>query len=109
MSRLLTFIMSRAVPDARVESAWVTHVPWWDIRLYFIFVDPFHSDYWIQFKKRYPYWERVALKYGAKAIEAACPEFDSFENLMNWLFDVLILPQGERNLLQLLMKQECRC
>jgi len=109
MSQMLTSIMSRAVPGARVESAWVSHVPWWDVRLYFIFVDPDHSGYWLQFKKRHPHWERVALKYGAKAIEAACPEFDSFENLMNWLFDVLILPQGERNLLQLLMKQECRC
>lgn len=109
MSQLLTFMMSRAVPGTRVESARVSHVPWWDVRLYFIFVDPDHGGYWLQFKKRYPHWERVALKCGAKVIKAACPEFDSVENLMNWLFDVLILPRGERNLLQLLMKQECKC
>jgi len=94
--------MSRAVPVMRVDSARVVRG-----RHYFILVDPAQSVYWTWFKMRYPYWERVALEYGAKSIETHCPEFDSFKSLINWLFDVLVLPQGERNLLLLLGGREC--
>ncbi len=102
MSRMLTHILSHAVPDVRVESARVTCAPLQgDCRHYFIFVYPSHGIYWARFKERYFYWKRVALEYEAEAVEAACPEFNTRESLMNWLFDVLVLSRGERDLLKL--------
>ncbi len=96
---MLTTILSRAVPSVWVESVRVVH--WPSEGLYFINVIPTHGDYWARFKMKYPHWERVALKYGAKDVDVACPVFPTLKQLLSWLIDTLDLSQGERNLLHL--------
>jgi len=98
MLHRLTALMSRAVPGVYVESAVLTSL--WGER-FFIYVEPNHSEYWFWFKRRYPQWKRVALRYKAVATTTACPEFRSYKILVNWLLDVLNLSCGERNLLLL--------
>lgn len=101
---MLTAILSRAVPEVWVESAAVSHLYY-----FFIYVEPDHAEYWARFKRRYPWCEQVALKYKVRSTEVACPMFDSIENLINWLIDVLDLTQGESRLLRLSMRLALRC
>ncbi|RLI41745.1 hypothetical protein DRO59_06100 [Candidatus Bathyarchaeota archaeon] len=121
MTRLLAFILSRGVPEVKVESVQVVETPTspqWaldlevgELRLvtiepkYTFFVKPDPRSYWRRFKEKYPHWDRIALKYGAAVsplVCRLCPEFPSRDALVNWLSDTLDLSQGERNLLRLL-------
>ncbi|RLI16650.1 hypothetical protein DRO41_00940 [Candidatus Bathyarchaeota archaeon] len=96
---MLTAILSRAVPSVWVESAGVVH--WPSEELYFINVIPTHGDYWVRFKMRYPHYRRIALEYGAKDVDVACPVFPTLRQLLDWLIVTLDLSQGERALLHL--------
>ena len=99
---MLTAILSRAVPDVRVNSATLLKSL---VGLYWIQVKPKHYEYWRRFKEAYPHWARVARTYKATGksmmIDGFCPEFGVLENLFKWLFDVLRLTQSERRLLLL--------
>lgn len=103
MSRVLTTILSHAVPGARVEPTSVVVYTFTD--RYWILVEPNHSCYWERFKRTYPHWRRVACKY--KALESSlvpfgsCPVFRVREDLVNWLADTLGLSRGERRFIQL--------
>ena len=101
-SRLLAYILSQAVSEVRVDSVEVVESV---VGRYWLLVKPSHSCYWERFKRAYPQWKRVVCKYeasGASLIPSGnCPEFTSLENLLDWLFDVLNVSKGERNLLQL--------
>ncbi|RLI43467.1 hypothetical protein DRO59_00950 [Candidatus Bathyarchaeota archaeon] len=94
-------MLCRAVPEVLVEAAIVSHWTSGGEDEYFIFVYPDHAEYWTHFRKRYPYYKQVALRYGASAGSQYCPVFPTREKLIYWLSDVLNLSQGERNLLQL--------
>jgi len=101
-SRFLAYILSQAVSEVRVDSVEVVE----SVRgRYWLLVKPSHGYYWERFKRVYPQWKRVVCKYealGASLIPSGnCPEFTSLENLLDWLFDVLNVSKGERNLLQL--------
>ena len=121
MTHLLTSVLSRAVPEVKVESVQVVGTPTgpqWaldlevgELRLvtiepkYTFFVKPDPCSYWRRFKEKYPHWAQVALKYGAAVsplVCKLCPEFPSRDALVNWLSDTLDLSQGEHNLLRLL-------
>ncbi|RLI16634.1 hypothetical protein DRO41_00860 [Candidatus Bathyarchaeota archaeon] len=110
MPRFLTRLLANAVPDVYVKSATVIRaLP----NVYWILVDPDHEKYWERFGEIYPHWKQVAFTYHVRkdslGLRGFCPEFDDLENLLNWLFEVLELPQGERNLLLLLCKGCKRC
>ena len=110
MSRSLTYlrknslakpILSRAVPDVRVDSVAVVGSvggPCW------LLVTPNHYEFWTRFKKSYPHWKRLARKYGvlSSVTGTRCPVFSTQKGLLSWLSDVLNLPSGERNLLYLM-------
>jgi len=102
LSRFLAFLLSRAVPEARVEQV---KIACWTVKrsAYFIVVHPYHTEYWLYFHKRYPQYKRLALKHGAgrHSLEYCCPEFPTRGDLIDWLSDVLSLSPGERNLLRL--------
>lgn len=106
----LTWLLRRAVPDARVESVSLIKTA---SGLYWIRVDPDHYMYWRHFRKAYPHWVRAARTYKATResimIDGFCPEFAALESLFKWLFDVLELARGERNLLLLLHKRLGEC
>ena len=99
--QVLTYILSRAVPDMRVSYAVVTDSV--RRRGYFILVDPDHIGYWARFKRRYPYCAHVAQVRGAR-VDVACPEFSTKKELLDWLADILDLSQGERRLLYICEK-----
>ncbi|RLI54225.1 MAG: hypothetical protein DRP09_13700 [Candidatus Thorarchaeota archaeon] len=94
--QMLTHILSRAVPNARVSHAVITDLV--RGRWYFILVVPDHIEYWAQFKRRYFNGVRLAQERGAK-MGGACPEFSTQKGLLDWLADTLGLSQGERRLL----------
>jgi len=117
MSKELTFLLSRAVPDVCVWRVEVVKslVP---VRIfrglkrmcfktgvsYSFDVRPEPYLYWRRFKEIYPRWRRLAFKCGQRhsvVICELCPEFASRSMLIEWLSDVLDLSQGERNLLRL--------
>ncbi|RLI41750.1 hypothetical protein DRO59_06125 [Candidatus Bathyarchaeota archaeon] len=105
---LLTLIMSRAVPEVKVESVEVRSTR----KKYWIDVEPNHPWYWLKFKKTYPRWKQDAVANGAvnptglefferSGLYGGCPEFPTQKNLLDWLSDVLNLSHGERSLLLL--------
>jgi len=111
MTRVLTIILRRAVPDVRVEPT--SAVVRTFTGHYWIWVEPNHGYYWERFKRTYPHWKRVACEY--KALESSlvpfgsCPVFRVRENLINWLADTLGLSQGERKFIQLSVEaQSCQ-
>jgi len=97
---LLTRLLSRAVPDARVELVEIARV---DNRFY-IHITPNHFRYWGRFRRRYFYSMDLAQERGARVLHTACPEFHTKRDLIDWLSDMLKLTQGERNLLHLSIK-----
>jgi len=99
--QMLTHILSRAVPNARVSYAVITELV--RGRWYFILVTPEHTEYWVQFKRSYPNGEKLARERGAK-MSGACPEFPARRRLLDWLSDTLSLSQGERRLLYICEK-----
>ena len=99
MTRSLTLLLSRTVFDVPVSSASVAKSK---RDKYFILVNPDHMVYWARFKAKYPNSVSLAQIRGAEVDGLACPEFDVLEDLINWLFDVLELTQGERKLLLLM-------
>ena len=106
----LAWLLERAVPNVKVESAALVRS---SVGLCWIRVDPRHYEYWRRFRKTFPSCVQIARTYKATdkslMIEGFCPEFADLENLLNWLFEVLELTQGERNLLLLLCKGCKRC
>ncbi|RLI41740.1 hypothetical protein DRO59_06075 [Candidatus Bathyarchaeota archaeon] len=108
MSRLITHLLSRAVPDVQIESARVFKAA----NIYWFVVEPDHYSYWDRFRKIHLNWKRIALKYKAVKVSVAspgfCPAFTSGEDLFNWMFDVLELTQGERNLLLLCVRYDVK-
>lgn len=102
--RVLTYILSRAVPNAYVSRAAITELV--KGRWYFILVTPEHVAYWARFKSRYPYCVRLAQARGAK-MGGACPEFPTQKELLDWLSDTLGLSQGERRMLFIFEKIKC--
>ncbi len=95
---MLATILSRAVPDVRVESARVEH--WFTAKMYWIHVKPDHEKYWERFMELYPYWRQVGFRYGLLGFKLT-PVFSSRTKVIEWLVDVLNLTQGEDNLLRL--------
>jgi len=97
---MLCNVLTRAVPDVRVESVRVGgrdgH--------FFIYVEPYHAIYWMRFKEEYPHSIQLARAHGATSTHFACPEFPTRKNLIEWLCDVLDLPLGVRNLALLFME-----
>ena len=106
----LAWLLDRAVPNMKVESAVLVRS---SAGLCWIRVDPRHYEYWKRFRKTFPSCVQIARSYkatgGSLMNEGFCPEFDDLENLLNWLFEVLELTQGERNLLFLLCKRCKKC
>lgn len=101
MKHLLTFVLSRAVPDVRIKSAVLIETT---IGRYWIQVEPDHYEYWERFRRMYPYCKQLARARGVEEHDLGyrrCPEFSSKEALIEWLVDTLNLTQGERNLLRL--------
>jgi len=94
----LRTLLSRAVPEVHVESAVIVEsiegTCW-------ISITPNHYEYWKRFEKAYPHWKRLAHKAGALSLIMEVPAFPTRENLMNWLLDLLDVPQGGRSLFQL--------
>ncbi|MCD6213754.1 MAG: hypothetical protein J7J46_02100 [Candidatus Desulfofervidus sp.] len=108
---LIQSALRKLVPDVRVDSVEVRTSR--RRRLYFQ-VFPNHREYWSRFRDRYHRFIFLAReRYGAltssEGLMCFCPEFESLKKLVNWLSDVLDLPQGERNLLHLLVKWEYKC
>jgi len=101
MERFLTYILSRAVPEVHVERVKISY--WSMDRTYFISVYPSQMKYWLCFRKKYPHWRQVALKYTMEeqVVSEFCPEFFTQKGLLDWLADTLGLSRGERNLLRL--------
>ncbi|RLB85736.1 MAG: hypothetical protein DRH15_02990 [Deltaproteobacteria bacterium] len=102
--KLLTAVMAQAVPEVCVTRAKVSCWVEDGVKAYFLTVYPDHVEYWLRFHRRYPHYKRVALRYGVEkqSINSqCCPEFPTWQDLINWLVDVLGLSQGERNLLHL--------
>ncbi|RLI43463.1 hypothetical protein DRO59_00930 [Candidatus Bathyarchaeota archaeon] len=97
---LLARLLARAVPDAHVELVEIACVN----TKFFIHVTPNHFRYWERFKKRYSYSLGLAQDRGARVFRAACPEFHTKKDLIDWLSDTLDLTPGERNLLHLSIK-----
>jgi len=98
---MLTRILSRAVPEVRVESATLTRAP---TGHYWIRVEPDHGKYWRRFGRKYPHHKLVACARFVGEWDSVyynCPEFCSKEALIDWLVDTLGLTQGERKLLRL--------
>lgn len=94
--QVLTYILSRAMPNIYVAAAEIVTTP---IRArYRIQIRPSHIVYWTQFKERYPHWEKVGSRYGCMVFRFA-PSFPSCVLLVEWLTDVLGLTNGEKNLL----------
>ncbi|RLI43466.1 hypothetical protein DRO59_00945 [Candidatus Bathyarchaeota archaeon] len=76
---------------------------------YFINILPAHMEYWVWFKKTYPHWKQVAVSHNAVALDTPCPEFNTKEDLINWLIDVVNVTEGERSLLRLVLRRlKCR-
>jgi len=103
VSKMLAHILDRATPDVRVTAARITR--WPSEGLYFINVYPVHMEYWMTFKKTYPYWKQAAMKYNAAKLLTPCPEFNTKEDLINWLIDVVSVTGGERSLLRLALRR----
>jgi len=103
VSKMLAHILDRATSDVRVTAVritcWPTEGP------YFIGVYPVHMEYWVAFKKTYPYWKQVAAKYNVVKFDTPCPEFNTEEDLINWLIDVVSVTKGERSLLRLALRR----
>lgn len=117
----MTYILSHAVPDVRVETVRVveSHTnPHWGLDLeagafrlietevkYTLDVKPDPYLYWRRFREAFPCYEQIAFKYGASVYSVVvcrlCPEFPSQDALVKWLSDVLDLSPGERKLLRL--------
>ena len=95
---MLATILSRAVPDVRVESARVEQ--WFTAKMYWIQVEPSHERYWERFMELYPHWKRVGFRHGLLGFKLT-PIFSSRAKVIEWLSDVLDLTQGENNLLRL--------
>jgi len=105
VSKMLAHILDRATPDVRVTAARITRWPTETEGSYFINVYPVHTEYWMTFKKTYPYWKQVAAKYNAAKFDTSCPEFNTKEDLINWLIDVVSVTGGERSLLRLALRR----
>ena len=101
MTQLLTFLLSRAVPEVYVASVEVKR--WSPKEGYFIYVEPHHVDFWGYFRIKYPHYRHLALKHGAErfTLGHCCPKFPTQEDLLGWVMDVLNLTQGERDFLRL--------
>jgi len=112
VERFLTYILSRAVPEVRVESVRIEHLELlkWGINEYHIVVEPYHRDYWKCFKRKYPHCNRLARARGVEEwslMYRSCPGFHLKEDLLGWLVDTLGLSQGERKLLKILFGYKC--
>ncbi len=105
---MLTRILSRAVPEVRVESTVLIKTT---IGRYWIRVVPEHYEYWERFRQKYPYCVQLARARGVEELDLGyrrCPEFCSKEALIDWLVeDTLGLSQGERKLLKILFGYKC--
>jgi len=99
-------LFQRLIPDVRVESVRVVNAR---DQGYYLFVQPDHQAYWVQF--RHEHRELITLacrRYNAsrRAKDGRlylCPVFASKEDLFSWLADIFRLTQGEKNLLRLWM------
>jgi len=102
MSRVLTTILRRAVPNVQVEPT--SAVVRMFMGRYWIWVEPNPDYYWERFKRTYPHWKRVACKYrvleSSQVPFGSCPVFRAREDLISWLTDTLGLSQGERRFIQ---------
>ena len=103
MSRVLTTILSRAVSGACVTLARV--VRWSTKDSYYIQVNPDHTTYWFLFKEVYPDWDQVALRHNVVELNLPCPEFNTEEDLIEWVIDVLSLTKGEETFLRLYLNK----
>ena len=103
VSKMLAHILDRATPDVHVTAARIAR--WPTEGSYFINVYPAHMEYWMTFKRTYPYWKRVAAKYNVAKFDTLCPEFPTRKELLDWLSDTIGLSQGERNLLYFCVKK----
>ncbi len=108
MSRFLTQLLARAVPEVYVESARIVRWDWSrrGVSDFYIVVEPRHRDYWGCFERKYPHYKQLARARGVVELDLdlghrRCPEFHSKEDLLSWLADTLGLSQGERKLLEL--------
>ena len=97
---LLMSIISRAVPDACIDSVEISCVRYRSGTWFYIYVTPDQSSYWKRFRERYPECTRLAWKRNAY-VHTVCPEFCSRDALIDWLSEVLGLTDGERKLLLL--------
>ena len=65
----------------------------------------------VSFKAAHPHWRQAARMYKplneSVIADEFCPEFATMEDLFNWLFDVLELTPGERNLILLFCEKAC--
>ncbi|RLF81093.1 hypothetical protein DRN32_01685 [Thermococci archaeon] len=102
VSKMLAHILDRVTPDVCVTAVRITRWPMEG--LYFMNVYPVHMEYWRTFKRTYPYWKQVAVKYNAAKLNTPCPEFSTEEDLIGWLVDVVNVTEGERSLLRLALK-----
>jgi len=100
LKEILTFLLSRAIPDVSIRSARISRWAW---REYLLVVDPHHATFWDRFRMRYPYCRRLAFEHGANrdsVDNCFCPTFPTREHLIDWVLDTLDLPLGERRLLR---------
>jgi len=106
VSHVLTFLLSRAVPDESVESARIACWIWKNCFIYSIIVSPRHEVFWERFFKKYPHCERLAFEHGTLGGDSLfrCPAFSTKEDLINWLSNTLDLSLGERRLLHLCVR-----
>ena len=103
MPLILTRVLARATPDVRVTAARIAR--WPTEGLYFINVYPVHVEYWMRFKEIYPHWKQVAVNYNVAKLLCPCPEFNTEEDLVSWLIDVLGLTRGVKSLLRLALRR----
>lgn len=103
MPLILTRVLARAVPDIHINSARVTR---WPVEeSYFINALPVHLEYWMRFKEIYPHWKQAAVNHNATKLLCPCPEFNTEEDLVSWLIDVLSLTRGVKSLLRLALRR----
>jgi len=98
---LIKSLLSRAVPDARVDSVVIVKSLG---DQYWFLVAPSHYKYWDRFERTYPHWRQVAYRHGVlsqSVTRGCCPVFPTQKKLLDWISDVLNLTPGERRLLHL--------
>lgn len=95
--RLLTRVLREC---GRVDRAYIAR----NGCCWYIWVEPYHLEFWESFKIKFPVWSSNVLRYRTRVCPmdgVACPEFDRVEDLISWLTETMGLPDGFKRLLML--------